>query len=288
MNPQSDPNTQSNQPVGPQPANPDTAAPVAPVDGAPPPPGLAPAKSSNPNSTQNTLQIAEVRDGIVIMSDGSYRSVVMAQSINFDLMSPQEREAVEFAYQGFLNSLYFPVQIFIRSQKIDMRPYLEKLAKLRANQENMLLGLLMEDYIAYIDALVQQTNIMDKQFYVVVPYFSTIDISKPVEAGKKVFSGFFELFKLNKSAGTEVVTINEQDLEKAKQELRNRVQGVIGGLNQMGVQGVPLDTQELIELYYDVYNPDTATRQSLRNVGDLSAPIIEKGEGQAPKPQLGV
>jgi hypothetical protein len=221
------------------------------------------------------------------MADGSYRSVVMAQSINFDLMSPQEREAVEYAYQGFINSLYFPVQIFIRSQKIDMRPYLEKLAKLRSNQENMLLGLLMEDYIAYIDALVQQTNIMDKQFYVVVPYFSTVDISKPMEAGKKVFSGFFELFKLNKAPGAEVVTINEQDLEKAKQELRNRVQSVVGGLNQMGVQGVPLDTQELIELYYDVYNPDTATRQSLRNVGGLSVPIVEKGEGQAPQPSIG-
>lgn len=220
------------------------------------------------------------------MNDGSYRSVIMAQSINFDLMSPQERESVEYAYQGFLNSLYFPIQIFIRSQKIDMRPYLEKLDKMRADQDNMLLGLLMEDYIDYIAALVQQTNIMDKQFYIVVPYFSTIDISKPVEAGKKVFGGFTELFKINKGAVTEVVHINEQDLEKAKQELRNRVQSVLGGLNQMGVQGVPLDTEELIELYYDVYNPDTATRQTMRNLGNISAPLVEKGEGQAPNPNL--
>ncbi|HEX9595120.1 MAG TPA: hypothetical protein VF996_03270 [Candidatus Saccharimonadales bacterium] len=287
MNPQTDPNTQQpNQTDGQAPMGQTSQVQPGQVDGAPPNPLAAP-KNSNPNSTQNSLQIAEIRDGIAIMADGSYRSVVMAQSINFDLMSPQEREAVEYAYQGFINSLYFPVQIFIRSQKIDMRPYLEKLAKLRSNQENMLLGLLMEDYIAYIDALVQQTNIMDKQFYVVVPYFSTVDISKPMEAGKKVFSGFFELFKLNKAPGAEVVTINEQDLEKAKQELRNRVQSVVGGLNQMGVQGVPLDTQELIELYYDVYNPDTATRQSLRNVGGLSVPIVEKGEGQAPQPSIG-
>ena len=285
MNPQQPSNTQPDQTGGQTQPNATTQSQPGQVQGAPPNPLAAP-KNANPNSTQNTLQIAEIRDGIVIMSDGSYRSVVMAQSINFDLMSPQERESVEFAYQGFINSLYYPVQIFVRSQKIDMRPYLEKLAKMRSDQENMLLGLLMEDYITYIDALVQQTNIMDKQFYVVVPYFPTVDISKPVEASKKVFSGFFELFKLNKSAGTEAVTINEQDLEKAKQELRNRVQSVIGGLNQMGVQGVPLDTQELIELYYDVYNPDTATRQSLRNVSGLSAPIVEKGEGQAPKPNL--
>src|ERR1700740_1509909 len=102
--------------------------------------------AANPNSTQNALQISEIRDGIVIMNDGSFRAVIMCKSINFDLMSPQEREAVEFSYQGFLNSLYFPIQIFIRSQKVDLRPYLERMDKIRVGQDNMLLGLLMEDY----------------------------------------------------------------------------------------------------------------------------------------------
>ena len=111
------------------------------------------APRSNPNSTQNTLQIAEIRDGIVIMNDGSFRSVVMVKSINFDLMSPQEQEAVEYSYQGFLNSLYFPIQIFIRSQKVDLQPYIEKLDKIRTEHDNMLLALLMEDYIDYIDQL---------------------------------------------------------------------------------------------------------------------------------------
>src|SRR3954464_3234759 len=82
---------------------------------------------TNPNSTQNTLQISEIRDGVVIMSDGTFRAVIMCKSINFDLMSPQEREAVEYSYQGFLNSLFFPIQIFIRSEKVDIRPYLERL-----------------------------------------------------------------------------------------------------------------------------------------------------------------
>jgi hypothetical protein len=152
---------------------------------------------------------------------------------------------------------------------------------MRMEQENMLLALLMEDYVEYIGALVQQTNIMDKKFYIVVPYFPTIDISRPVEASKKVFSGFFELFKINKSAATELVHIDEQELEKAKQELRNRVQSVVNGINQMGVNGIPLDTQELIELYYDVYNPDTATRQTLKDVSDVTAPIVEKGGSQS-------
>src|SRR4029079_15069256 len=132
----------------------------------------APAMAhSNPNSTQNTLQIAEIRDGIVIMNDGSYRSVIMVKSINFDLMSPGEREAVEYSYQGFLNSLYFPVQIFIRSQKVDLRPYIERLDKIRSEHDNMLLALLMEDYISFMANIALQTNIMDKKFYIVIPYF---------------------------------------------------------------------------------------------------------------------
>lgn len=247
-----------------------------------PPQGQAPLAKSNPNSTQNTLQIAEIRDGIVIMSDGSFRSVVMVKSINFDLMSPQEREAVEYSYQGFLNSLYFPVQIFIRSNKVDIRPYIERLDKIRSEHENMLLALLMEDYLAYIDALAAQTNIMDKRFYVVIPYFPVVDMQKAITQSKNFFSGLAGLF----SSKEQHVVINEADLSKAKDELRNRVQAVLGGLAQCGIQGLPLDTQELIELYYDTYNPDTATRQQLKNFDDLTAPVITKGQGMAPQPGL--
>ncbi len=246
-----------------------------------PQPNITPVKT-NPNSTQNTLQIAEVRDGIVIMNDGSFRSVVMVKSINFDLMSPQEREAVEYSYQGFLNSLYFPVQIFIRSQKVDLRPYIERLDKIRSEQDNMLLALLMEDYIDFIAGLSQQTNIMDKKFYVVIPYFPVADLTKALTQSKNFFSGLSALFN-NKE---QHVTINEAELNKAKDELRNRVQAVLAGLQQSSIQGLPLDTQELIELYYDTYNPDTATRQQLKNFNDLAAPVIEKGQGMAPQPGL--
>jgi len=240
------------------------------------------AQKTNPNSTQNMLQIAEIRDGIVIMSDGSYRSVVMVKSINFDLMSPQEQEAVEYAYQGFLNSLYFPLQIFIRSQRIDLQPYVNKLDKIRTEHDNMLLALLMDDYINYIDQLAQQTNLMDKKFYLVIPYFPVIDPQKAITQSKNFFTGVAQLF----STREDHVVINEQDLEKAKSELRNRVQAVLGGLMQCGIQGLPLDTQELIELYYDTYNPDTATRQQLKNFNDLSADIVSKGQGFAPQAHL--
>ncbi|MEO5627564.1 MAG: hypothetical protein ABIQ89_01610 [Candidatus Saccharimonadales bacterium] len=242
----------------------------------------APTSKSNPNSTQNTLQIAEIRDGIVIMNDGSFRSVIMVKSINFDLMSMQEQEAVESGYQGFLNSLYFPVQIFIRSQKVDLQPYIDKLDKIRTEHDNMLLALLMEDYIGFMGSLSSQTNIMDKRFYMVIPYFPVADVQKAITNSRNFFTGLADLF----SKKEHHVVINEAVLEQAKTELRNRVQAVLGGLMQCGVQGLPLDTQELIELYYDTYNPDTATRQQLKNFNDLNTPVVTKGQGVAPKPDL--
>lgn len=250
---------------------------------APPnPKGPGVQRAVNPNSTQNMLQIVEIRDGIVIMSDGSFRSVVMVKSINFDLMSPQEQEAVEFNYQNFLNSLFFPIQIFIRSQKVDIAPYIEKLDKIRSEHDNMLLALLMDDYIGYITTLAQQTNIMDKKFYVVIPFFPHVDVQKALTQSKNFVTGFVDLF----SSRENHVVINEDDLEKAKTELRTRVQTVLSGLLQSNIQGLPLDTQELIELFYDTYNPDTATRQQLKNFNDLTADIITKGSGNAPQPHL--
>jgi len=281
MNPQQYPQT------APQPASP------APMPGAlPPQPGAtvtaggqvqAPSRPhANPNSTQNTLQIAEIRDGIVIMNDGTFRCVIMVKSINFDLMSQQEQEAVEYSYQGFLNSLYFPVQIFVRSQKVDLQPYIDKLDKIRTEHDNMLLALLMEDYITYIDQLSMQTNIMDKKFYVVIPYVPNPDVKQALTQSKNFLTGFADLFG-NKE---QHVTINEADLEAAKTELRNRVQAVLSGLMQCGIQGLPLDTQELIELYYDTYNPDTATRQQLKHFDAMTADVVTKGTGAAPQAHL--
>lgn len=251
---------------------------------APPggPQNQAVAIHSNPNSTQNTLEIAEIRDGIVILNDGSFRSVVMVKSINFDLMSTSEQESVEFVYQRFLNSLVFPIQIFIRSERIDLRPYIEKLDRIRVQHDNMMLAMLMDDYINFIDVLSQQANIMNKRFYVVVPYFPVINIEKAFDQSKNLFKGIGQLF----SKKEHHVTVNENELETAKNELRNRVQGILAGLQQCGIQGLPLDTQELIELYYDTYNPDTATRQPIKNFNDLTSDVITKGEGYAPQTHL--
>ncbi len=246
-------------------------------------PQITVKNTSNPNSTQNSLQIAEIRDGIVIMNDGSFRSVVMVKSINFDLMSQEEQEAVEFSYQGFLNSLYFPIQIFVHSQKIDLKPYIDKLDKIRLEHDNMLLALIMADYLDFIDNLSAQANIMDKLFYIVIPYFPIDEVQKAISQSKNFLTGLTQIFSPSKE---EHIIINEADLDKAKTELRNRVQAVLAGLTQCGIQGLPLDTQELIELYYDVYNPDTSTRQQLNNFNSLTADIITKGTGSVVQSHL--
>ena len=271
------------------PDQPNVVAPGNSVGVAPAAPQMPPTKgekipAGNTNSTQNTLHISEIRDGIVIMNDGTFRAVIMCKSINFDLMSPQEREAVEFAYQGFLNSLYFPIQIFIRSQRVDIGPYLDKLDKIRSEQESMLIALLMEDYIAFLAEIAAQTNIMDKKFYVVIGYpDANADIRRALRTSAGFFTGVRDLFGGNKSPQ---IVVDEQTLEKAKTELKNRVQAAMQGLLQSGVQSVPLDTQELIELYYEAYNPDTAAHQQLGNASDLTAEVIGKGQGNAPQPSL--
>ena len=224
----------------------------------------------NPNSTQNTLQLSEVRDNMVIMIDGSMRAVVACKSINFDLMSDHEREGIEFSYQSFLNSLNFPVQILIRSQRVDIGPYIDKLVESRRTQDNMLLGILMDDYINYIDTLSQEANIMEKTFYIVVPYFPGGDAQNFLDQSK----GFFgKLFAKPKNTITRIDTATYQ---KAKDEIKNRVDNVIAGMFQIGVQSVQLDTKSLGELYYNFYNPDTSFRQPLGDFEETTGIYTKK------------
>ena len=236
-----------------------------------------PSQKEDPTSTQATLLISELRDNVVIMKDGSFRAVVACKSINFDLMSDMEREGVEYSYQNFLNSLKFTTQILIRSQKVDIGPYLVKLQEIRRNNDNMLLGVLMDDYINFIDILSQEANIMDKSFFIVIPYYTSVDAEKALQQTKNFFKSF------SKSKAPTVTRIDRATYDKALSELANRVDSVTSGLFQIGIHSVRLNTRELAELYYNFNNPDTAVREPLVDFSKLATMYVRKGEGKEPQ-----
>ena len=263
-------NPQAQQPVQ-QPQQPTPQAPIASAPAQPIAPVAQPVKQDNPTSTQATSLISELRDNLVIMKDGSFRAVVACQSINFDLMSNEEREGIEYSYQNFLNSLDFNTQILIRSQRVDIGPYIERLTQMRRNSDNMLLGVLMDDYINFINLLSQEANIMDKSFFIVIPYYPSSDTEKALQQTKS-------LFKIFGKGSTNTVTRISQDVyNKANEEIDNRVNAVISGLFQMNIQSVRLNTKELAELYYNFNNPDTAVREPLVDFNKLATTYVKKG-----------
>ena len=224
-----------------------------------------------PTSTQASLLISELRDNVVIMKDGSFRAVIACKSINFDLMSDVEREGVEYSYQNFLNSLKFTTQILVRSQRVDIGPYIERLSEIRRNNDNMLLGVLMDDYINFIDILSQEANIMDKSFFIIIPYYSSPDAEKVLQQTKNFFKSF------SKTKTPEVTRIDRATYDKALAELSNRVDTVISGLFQIGINSIRLNTRELAELYYNFNNPDTAVREPLVDFTKLATTYVRKG-----------
>lgn len=254
----------SQQPAAPQAANPAQPNAAAPQQSAP--------QKETPTSTQATLIISELRDSMVIMKDGSFRAVVACKSINFDLMSEAEREAVEYSYQNFLNSLNFTVQILVRSQRVDIGPYLDRLSELRRNNDNMLLGILMDDYIDFIDELSKEANIMDKSFFIVIPYYTSSEAEKAVTQTKNFFKS------LSRTKGPAVTRIDRATYDKAVTEINNRVEAVISSLFQIGIHSVRLSTKELGQLYYNFNNPDTAVREPLGDFNKLAHLYVKKGE----------
>ena len=233
---------------------------------------LQQATPDHPNATQTTLLISELRDGMVIMKDGSFRAVVACPSINFDLMSETEREGGEYSYQNFLNSLNFTTQILIRSQRVDIGPYITRLTDIRKNNDNMLLGILMDDYINFIDVLSQEANIMDKSFFIIIPYYPSAEMEKMLTQTKNLFAS------LQKTKVQPVARIDRATYDKAATEINNRVDTVTSGLFQIGIRSVRLNTKQLAELYYDFNNPDTAVREPLVDFTQLATTYVKKGQ----------
>lgn len=213
-------------------------------------------------STQLYLKVAEVRDDVAVLKNGGLRAVLKTSSINLNLKSEQEQNAVIYSYQNFLNSLEFPIQIVIRSKKLDLEQYIEKLKKMGVKQINPLLQKQTFEYIEYVSRLVEYADIMEKQFYVVIP-------QDPIGEERR---SFLKSFLESIFPGDDIGKIKKRHAQFAelKKRIDQRVNTVRAGLESCGLRVDPLTTQELIELYYETYNPMTSRSQRFETNQELA------------------
>lgn len=209
-------------------------------------------------STQQYLDIAEIKDDIVVLKDGTLRAVLMVSSINFALKSEDEQNAVVSSYVRFLNNLAFTLQIIIQSRELEIDNYLAYLGEKEKEQTNKLLKIQTADYIEYIKELTSLGRIMSKRFFVVIPYDPLTDKRK----------GFFSLLKEALRPAT-IIKLKEKTFNEYQVQLDRRVESVQTGLESMGVSVARLDTQSLIELYYKTYNPETSKNQPLVEIDKI-------------------
>ena len=210
-------------------------------------------------ATQQYIDIAEIHDDTVILKGNTLAAVLLVSSINFALKSEEEQNAIVQGYISFINSLSFPIQIVIQSRRLNIDNYLEQLKIKEREQTNELLKIQIKEYGAYVRELVELGAIMSKRFYVVIPY-------NPLEGTKQqgLFGRVFNSFKV-----VQLVSLKKEKFLKYKTELERRVNAVQSGLSSMTINSQQLDTQSLIELYYNSYNPEVAERQKMEEVGKL-------------------
>jgi type IV secretory pathway VirB4 component len=214
-------------------------------------------------AAQEFVDIAEIKDGIVVLKNGTLRAVLMVSSINFDLKSTQEQEAIVANYQNFLNSLDFPIQIVISSRKLDISPYIAMLEEKEKEQPNELLRFQIAEYRNFVKQLVDTSNIMTKSFFIVIPFALT-------EAKKQ---GFIDRLRtaLNPK---QVMLEKKMEFESYKSQLLQRVDHVMAGLAGTGIRMTLLSTEELIELYYNAYNPGVMENTEIINIEELNLSAV--------------
>ena len=204
-------------------------------------------------STQTYLRISEIRENTLILKNGGLRSVLRVSSINFNLKSEDEQNAIIYSYQGFLNTLEDPLQIVIRSKKLDIDNYLDDLREKATKQTNLLLQKQTNEYVEYIQKLVEYADIMAKEFYVIVSHdpYRAKDVSFLTK-----FFGF-----INAKDSYAEIKQRRQEFDDLKKKLSQKVNSVKIGLENCGLQVEELSTKELIELFYEINNPVTSRYQ---------------------------
>lgn len=210
-------------------------------------------------STQQYVDVAEIREGVVILKSGGLRGILMASSINFVLKSEAEQNAIIYRFQQFLNSLDFPIQIVVNSRKLHIDDYLSAIEEKLNKQENELLRIQTAEYIDFVRSFVEMADIMSKTFYIIVPFTS-------MEA-KHI--GFFDKIKSSFKPSS-LAKAKKEEFEQYKDQLWQRLEHVTLGLRGLEIRTVPLNTQELIELFYTLYNPDSVGKGGLKEIAQLS------------------
>ena len=231
---------------------------------------IANQKTKLAASTQETLEIAGVEDSIVILKDGSYRLIFEVTAVNFGLKSEREQNSIIFQFQGFLNSLHFPVELLVQSRKLDLTPYLAKLRQRATVQTTDLLKAQTLDYIDFVTELINMANIMKKRFYVIIGW-ENIELQNISFVDKL----------LNRGNSVSLLKISEKDFKSHGEELRQRADVIASGLGSIGLHCKQLSTSELIELYYNFYNPSIADKERLGDLEGLQANIVSGKESVA-------
>ncbi len=199
-------------------------------------------------TTKDFVRIAEIRDTVLVLKDGSLRSIVEIGSINFELKSADEQVAIIQGFQNFINSLDFPLQITANSRKLDIEPYLKSLDGLTESLKNELLKIQAAEYSRFIKGLTELTNIMAKKFFIVVPFYA-------IEAASPTKAGFLGAIKSAVSPSKFVKTLTEEELENYKTQIGQRIGVITEGLSGLGLQTKTLAGDELMNLFYSYYNP---------------------------------
>lgn len=215
-------------------------------------------------STQQYIEIAGIKEGIVILKNGGYRLILSVSTTNFALKSEQEQNSIVFQYQSFLNSLHFPIEIVMRSKQLDLSPYLAKIEGLISKQDNELLQIQTSDYVDFVAKLINVANIMKKTFYVVIPY-------QPITVQNANFLS--KLFTRQSSVVSEL-RISEDEFKKNTDQLRQYGQIVAAGLGGIGLHCIQLTTEEIIELFYQIYNPEIAGKERISDTKNLTSEVI--------------
>jgi type IV secretory pathway VirB4 component len=193
-------------------------------------------------ATQQFVPVKEIRNGIIILKDGSYRGILICSAINFGLKSADEQQAITLGFQNFLNTLDFSIQIVINSRKMDLRPYLGFLEDREPEQKTELMKIQLREYIAFVRSFTEQANIMTKSFYVIVSYMPHLTAENA--------AGF--LHRDNSAAKN---ASGERSFEEDRIQLEQRLALIAGSLSGTGVRAAPLGTEEVIELLYRSFNP---------------------------------